>query len=126
MAQRTGKAYIYVNGVLQETMKGSKLEGLGGITRDVVKGSQIYGYAEEAVEVTLSCSFAHGPGISAEAINAITDAVILYETDSGVLFTLLDCFNSKPPSLDVDGHKLDCEFKAVVATETGAGDSTVP
>lgn len=123
MSQRTGKAYIYINGVLQETMKGSKLDGLGGIIRDVVKGSQVYGYAEEATEVTLTCSFAHGPDISAEAINALTDDVIMFETDSGVIFTLMDAFNTKV-SLDVDGRKLDCEFKAISAPETGATDST--
>jgi hypothetical protein len=125
MAARTGKAYIYINGVLQETMKGAKLDGLGGNTRDVVKGSQIYGYSEEAVEVTLACGFAHGPDISAAAINAITDAVIMFETDTGVIFTLIDAFNTKV-GIDVDGHKLDCEFKAVSSVETGASASTIP
>ncbi|HEY1505758.1 MAG TPA: phage tail tube protein [Stellaceae bacterium] len=123
MAARTGKAYIYINGVLQEAMAGAKLDGVGGSTRELVKGTQRYGYSEEVSDIKLTCSFAHGPGISVEALNAITDGVVQFECDSGPIFTLTDAFNMTA-DLDVAGHKVDCTFGAMDSQEAGAADST--
>jgi hypothetical protein len=116
MAQRTGRAFIYIDGTLQETMKGATLDAIIGLEREAVVGSQVYGYSEDAKAATLNCSFAHGPGISMEAIGAITDSAITFQTDSGVIFNLEGAFYASG-KLDVDGHKVDCVFMAPICQE---------
>lgn len=116
MAQRTGRAFIYIDGTLQETMKGATLDGIIGLERDDVTGSAVYGFAEEAKAATLTCSFAHGPDLSVEAIGAITDDAITFQCDSGPIFNLEGAFYCSS-KLDVDGHKLDVVFKAPICEE---------
>lgn len=121
MAARTGRAYIYINGVLQESMPGAKLEGVDDTKRETVIGSQRYGYTEETSDGVLTVSFAHGPGISVKALNAVTDAVIQFECDSGPIFTLIDAFNK---SAALNGKNVDCVFGFIDSDEVGASDST--
>jgi hypothetical protein len=116
MAQRTGRAFIYIDGALQETMKGAMLDDAAGIARDAVIGSQVYGSYDEARAPKLTCSFAHGPDLSLQALADITDSSIMFQCDSGPIFVMEGAFfcNGK---LDVDGHKVDCEFQALHCEE---------
>jgi hypothetical protein len=92
------------------------LEDITGLYRDAVIGSQVYGFSEEARAAKLTCSFAHGPDVSIQQLGQITDSSIMFQCDSGPIFVMEGAFfcNAK---LDVDGHKVDCEFQALHCEE---------
>jgi hypothetical protein len=121
MAMRTGRVWIELNGVLQESMSGAKAENIGGIQRTPVEGSDVYGHTEEVKAPHITCSFPHGPGISLKSLNAFVDGVLMFVCDSGPIFTIVDAFNMKA---DLNGKNVDAEFGGVQSTETGASDST--
>lgn len=90
--QRTGKAFVLINGVQQETMDGATLSDPGGISRAVSKGNAVFGYTEQIEVPTLECEFAHGTGVSTQALVALTNETIIFRCDSGVDFVLTNAW----------------------------------
>lgn len=104
--QRTGKAFIYIDGTLYESLDGATLNDPAGVTRNPVIGDAgVYGYSETVVMPTLNATFAHGSGISSAAIAALTDDTIQFKCDSGVSFIMRNAFYQDGMKVQVNNGK---------------------
>lgn len=115
--QRTGKVYISIDGLVQESMDGAKLTGAEGSERDAVTGTSVFGFMEKTVVPTIDCEFAHGNGISIMALNAITNSTITFACDSGPIFLLNNAWKSKAIELTGGQGKLAAQFQGKTCTE---------
>ncbi len=83
MPQITGKAVIRVDGEEWRTEDGAKLNP-GGVTREAkAGGGKVHGFAEKTKAPELDCSVYHTRDTDLTAINAIRDATVMYESDTG-------------------------------------------
>lgn len=87
MSQITGRCWLYIDGALVRSKAGAKLQ-IGGIERKTVKGAQVWGYAEGVTEPQVEATLADTADLSLTAINAITDATVTFETDTGKQYVL--------------------------------------
>ena len=86
--QITGRAFIKSNGTLLRSMAGAKLR-LGNIERSTVKADTgVVGYTEAPGEPGVDCTLSHAADTSMEALAAIKDASITFETDTGKTYIL--------------------------------------
>jgi hypothetical protein len=113
--QRTGKAFIRLDGVLYETLKGAKLT-IGGVNRPDVTGSAVFGYREEVVPAELEASFAHGGPANVATIQAMAGVTITVECDTGEVYVMGNAWNSENPKVDFFEGKIDAKFKSPPAT----------
>ncbi len=109
--QRTGKVYIKINGMLYESMPGAKLTDPMGVTREDVVGTDVFGYAEKAVAPSIGCEFAHGSGLSLQALAACVNETITFECDSGPTFILRNAWYASGMELTGGEGKVACTFK---------------
>lgn len=121
--QRTGRVYLYLNGVLLESMPGAKGENLGApITRAPVESDVgPVGFYVETKSPKVTFKLAHGPKVSIAAIMAIENGELQFVTDSGPSYTLTGAFAMKA---DLDGGKpavVDVEMGALLSTPKGGG-----
>ena len=115
--QVTGKANIYVDGVELRTADDATLDP-GGVKREPVKGSgKVHGYTEETVEPKLECTVYHTADTSIDDIKAISDATVIFQTDTGKRYVLTGAFVLEPPKLKTKGGELSVEFSAVTCEE---------
>jgi hypothetical protein len=104
--QRTGRAFIYVNGALYESMDGAKLTDPMGVTRDaLIIAGGVAGYTETDVVPKISATFADGQGLSLQAIAALVNETITFKTDSGKSYVLRNAFYMSGMELNVSGGK---------------------
>jgi hypothetical protein len=103
MPQITGRCWLSVNGALLRSKTGAKLTGAGGIERTPVVGAQVWGYSEKAVAPTIEATLAHTADLSLQTLNAIEDATITFETDTGRTFLLNHAWCQTAPGL-TDGE----------------------
>lgn len=83
-----GRATIRVDGKTYDTKKGSTLD-LGGVKRTPREGSNSSGnYTEELMGSKLETVILFGVGDSAAEVNAITDATIAFEADTGQTYVI--------------------------------------
>jgi len=101
--QRTGKAAVYIDGALYETMKDSKLNNAGGTKRKGVVGVTRYGYSEEEDEITIDVKFVVGYGPNAPAFVQITDSEVQFTCDTGEIYVCTGCFYMEG-DLDPSNH----------------------
>lgn len=109
--QRTGKVYIKINGNLYESMPGAKLTDPMGIERPEVVGTDVFGFTETAKVPTISCEFAHGSGLSLQAVAACVNETITFECDSGPTFILRNAWYASGMELTGGEGKVAAVFK---------------
>lgn len=115
--QVTGKATIYVDGAQLKTADDATLD-TGGEKRTAVKGNgQVIGYSAETVEPTLECTVYHTAETSIEDIKNITDATVIFQTDTGRRYVLTGAFVTDPPKLKTKGGELDVTMSAITCEE---------
>lgn len=117
--QKTGKAYIKIDGQLYESMSGAKLSNFSGVERDPVVGTDTFGYAEKAVTPTIDCEFAHGSSLSMATLAAITNSTVTFECDSGPTFILRNAWWAKGGDLATGdgGGKVTAQFMGLKCDE---------
>ncbi|WP_424682916.1 phage tail tube protein [Frateuria sp. YIM B11624] len=93
MAKMFGKAEVSVDGQRLLVDDSSKLN-LGGVNRNVVKGTEVYGFAEETMESTVDVSVFIGADTDLDALNNISDATITFKCDSGQCYVLPHAWNA--------------------------------
>jgi hypothetical protein len=98
MAQVTGIVKLYVNGSLQRSKEGAKLD-TGGKERTAVVGHSVYGYTEKVVPSALSFTLAHTSDTDVIAINNMVAASARFECDTGVTYLITNTFTTKPCSV---------------------------
>jgi hypothetical protein len=97
--QVTGRVFITVNGVRQQSKEGAKLN-MGGVARDDVVGdSGVHGYSEKTVAPSIECTISHKANTDMVAIANWANETATFQTDTGQTFLLRNAWLSKPPEL---------------------------
>lgn len=93
MAKKFGRAIVRANGRMWDTKRGASLE-TGGVKREPRPGSNSAGgYTEELVGAKLDCTILYGAGDSVADINALTDATVTFETDTGQTYIVRNAYS---------------------------------
>lgn len=111
----TGIAYIHMNGKELPTKEGAQLTP-GGVSRDPVVGSRVYGFQETPKEARVSCTIAQKPGVSLFTIKDLVDGTIVFECDTGEKFMLANAWCAGNCTLTSKGD-IAAEFIAVECKE---------
>lgn len=115
MAQITGRVTVKVNGEILLNKSGWTLH-LGGVNRNVVTGDGgVHGYAEETVAPQCSGNLSHTEALDLEALGAIADATVLFETDTGQAYVLRNAWVTEPPVLTAGEGETSLTFMAISA-----------
>lgn len=97
--QFTGRLTIRIDGQEYKSLDGATLN-VGGVNRTTLKGGgRVHGFTEEDMEPTMDFKLPHNKDISLKLLGDLTDATVMFETDSGVQFVVRGCYTTEPPSL---------------------------
>src|SRR5690625_4449565 len=90
---------------------------LGGVNRNTVKGIDVYGFAEEAVEASVQINAFIGSQTDFETLPAAEDVTVLAQLDSGQQYVLAHAWLENPPEAGeaTDGGSTPLKFVAVKA-----------
>lgn len=116
MAKMFGKANVKVDGQVMLVDDASKLM-TGGNKRNVVKGTDVYGYAEETVEASVDLNVFIGSDTDLDAINNMTDVTVMFQCDSGQTYVLPHAWLESPVEAGAanNGGKTPLKFVAAKA-----------
>lgn len=115
MTQYTGRVFITIDGKRIRSKEGATLD-TGGATRAAARSDAgVDGFTEAIGEASVDFTFNHRPDISIAEIHAIKDGTLLYETDSGSVFTLRQAWSATPPKMTKG--EVSCRFEAVECIE---------
>lgn len=113
--QIAGKVFLAVNGQRLRSKEGAKLE-MGGIEREaVISDSGVDGFMEKHSAPKVECKISLTPDIRLADLQAFKDGTLIFETDTGRVFTLTDAWNAKPPTLEKG--EVSLEFGATQCVE---------
>lgn len=111
-----GKATVRVDG--QERIKAQDATcDIGGVQRNTVKGNDVYGFAEQAMEATVEINAFVDSATDLDAIAAGDDVTVLFSADSGQQYVLAHAWLESPPKMSegTDGGKVPLKYVAVSA-----------
>jgi len=113
MAKMFGKAEVSVDGRRLLVDDSSKLN-LGGVKRNAVKGTEVYGYAEETAEASVEVSIYVDGTVDLGALNNTSDATITFKADSGQCYVLAHAWLESPveAAAATNGGKTSLKFVA--------------
>lgn len=110
MAQVTGTVVVRLNGSSLRSEEGATLD-IGGFERtERYADHSLLGFSKKPIAAVVSCSIAHTALTDLRAIEESEDVTLIFETDTGVTYTIRNAFCTKPPSMKEEG-KVDLEFK---------------
>jgi hypothetical protein len=106
----TGICYVKVDGVLQESKEGAKLN-VGGMERTALAANgAIAGYSEKAKEATVEATFLDGPNSDLRKLSDTVDVTLEFTTDTGVTYVIRDAFVSEPVELTAGEGEVSVKF----------------
>lgn len=113
MARLFGKATIRLDGRELIKKQDGKLN-LGGVQRHTVKGNEVYGFAEEAMEASIELNHFIGADTDLDALNNASDITGLFQCDSGQQYVLAHAWLESPVEIDeaTDGGSTALKFVA--------------
>ncbi len=116
----TGTVIIKVDGASIRSKEGAKLE-MGGFERTMqyADGAPI-GFSSKPIGSKITATLAHTSSSNLTSIRDITDISLLFVTDSGVRFSILYAFCTKPPEITGVEGDVAVEFMGKAATEQGS------
>ena len=114
MAQVTGRVFISLGGQRIRSKEGASLE-TGGVEREaVMSDAGVDGHTEKSVPPKLECKISHTANTKLADLHAYKGTIV-FETDTGRIFTLNDAWSAKPPKLEKG--EVSLEFGAVECIE---------
>ncbi len=114
MAKVTGRVFISLNGERLRSKEGASLES-GGIENEAaVSDSGVDGHTGKITAPKVECKINHTAKTRLSDIQAFT-GTLTFETDTGVVYTLIEAWNAKPPKLEKG--EVSLEFGAVECIE---------
>lgn len=117
MAQVLGRATIKYDGKALRSDKGAKIN-VGGVSRKVIEGDQVHGFAEETKAPFIECEVNLAKGESLVELGKITDATVTFEADTGQTWVLKDAWVEDPPEATAgDGGKVKLKFVGMSCEE---------
>lgn len=112
--QLTGIAFVRIDGELAQSKPGAKLK-LGGKKRNPQTGHRLYGFTEEYEAAEVELTIVHSAATPVEDFRAKTDAVILFETDTGVTYQVDGAFLMETPELTDGEGEMTLKFSGNAA-----------
>lgn len=112
MTQIAGKVFVTINGQRLRSKEGANLE-TGGIEREaVISDSGVDGFMEKHTAPKVECKVSLTNDVRLADLQAFKDGTLVFETDTGRTYTLINAWNAKPPKLE----------KGEVSLEFGAAE----
>lgn len=109
--QVTGTVVVRLNGASIRSESGAQLS-MGGFERAPRFADHgLLGFSKKPVESTITCTLAHTAQTDLQAINETENATLIFETDTGVTYTVRNAWCSKPPELTGGEGQVAVEFK---------------
>lgn len=100
MTQVTGRAFISLNGQRIRSKEGASLD-IGGVERDpVTSDAGVDGFSEKVVPPMVVCKISHTANTKLKDLQAFKNGTLLFETDSGRVYTVTDAWCAKPPKVE--------------------------
>lgn len=97
--QYTGKVFIAMNGVRIRSKEGATLD-MGGTRREAsVSDAGVDGYTEANTVPRVECKVQHYAGMSLQDIQNFRDGTLVFETDTGSVFTMTPAWCAAPPKM---------------------------
>jgi hypothetical protein len=115
MTQVAGKVFVTINGQRLRSKEGASLETGGKEREPVVSDSGVDGFIEKEVAPKVDCKISLTADIKLKDLQAFKNGTLVFETDTGRVFTLIDAWNAKPPKLEKG--EVTLEFGAVECLE---------
>lgn len=115
MTQYTGRVTITIDGQRYRSKEGASLDTGGKVRDEAVSDAGVDGYTEKYAAPVVEFAINHKAGLSLAAIHATTGATLIYETDTGSIFTLRQAWSATPPKMAKG--EVSCTFKAVECVE---------
>lgn len=120
MGQITGRATIRWDGEVLRTDNESTANPTGTEREAVTGGGQVHGFRESDVAPTLSLNVVDDGKMSIKALGDITNATVLFETDTGRRLVFRGAFTTNQPELNVSGGTISVEMSAIEVDEETA------
>ena len=116
--KKLGVVDVQVDGKKLPILPGAELD-MGGVTRTAVVGDGVvHGFSEQIKPSELTCQISLAPGDSLAEINAISDATLRYETDTGQVYQSAHAFLTEPAKLTAgEGGQIPLTFQGDPAEE---------
>lgn len=113
-----GVVDVKADGKKLRILSGASVD-LGGVNRTAVVGDgAVHGYAEQTRPAELTCEISLAPGDSLAEINAITDATLRFETDTGQVYQIAHAFLTEPAKVTGgEGGQIPLTFQGNPAEE---------
>lgn len=113
--QQTGRVFISLNGQRIRSKEGASLN-IGGPRRDAaVSDAGVDGFSESIVPPRVACKINHNPGISLKQLQDFKDGTLVFETDTGKVFTITEAWTAEPP--EMTKGEIDLVFQGVECLE---------
>ena len=113
----TGTCIVRIDGASIRSKAGAKLM-MGGVERTpVFADGEMIGFSTKPVEATVSATLAHTSTSDIAALRDIDDSSLIFETDTGVKFSIRNAFLVKPPELTGGEGDVAVEFKGKAAVQ---------
>ena len=115
MTQVAGKVFITINGQRLRSKEGASLE-TGGVEREaVLSDSGVDGFMEKETAPKVDCKISLTNEIKLKDLQAFKDGTLIFETDTGRIYTLTSAWCAKPPKLEKG--EVSLEFGATECLE---------
>lgn len=115
MAQVTGRIFISIKGQRIRSKEGASLD-IGGVKREAaLSDAGVDGFTEAVAAPTVSCEVNHTADTSIDDFRNFKDGTLLFETDTGKVYTVSNAWCSNPPKLSKGS--LTLEFSGTYCTE---------
>lgn len=117
-ARVTGTVIIRVRGRSIRSKKGATLK-FGGVKRNIqYADGQIGGFATEPDAAEVTATLMHTNDTKVDDLNNIEDETLIFECDSGPVYTVRNAFLSSPPELTGGEGDLKVSFMGQSAVQT--------
>jgi hypothetical protein len=105
MSKYLGRVAIRFNGLILDSKPGASID-LGGTQRDSVVNEHTMGYTEAPKQSSVECELALKQGDSVEQYRNVTNATLVFETDTGQRYIVKAAFIADTPVISSAGVKL--------------------
>lgn len=113
--QLTGRVFITLNGQRIRSKDGASLD-IGGVSREAaMSDSGVDGFTETTAPPQVECKVNHSADMALKDFQDFKDGTLVFETDTGKVFTIRSAWSAKPPRL-VKGE-VDLTFQGVECLE---------
>lgn len=97
MSQVTGRVFIALNGQRIRSKEGAMLN-IGGVNREAaVSDAGVDGYSESVAVPRVECKVSHTADMQLKTFQDFKDGTLVFETDTGRVFTLTGAWCSQAP-----------------------------